>query len=420
MSLIAATCNMTPDADGLTNYRECSRPLGLANGGTTSIAGYGDLAVAFHSDNGWVYIKRHDVIHTQLLSYNLISLPSLALKDHTYAGDKDGVTLKLKGRKTVHFPLVEKFCCQYGYHPEAKSRVVDTACAVIAPGQAKAPITPTEINTPHCTYGHTHKVLLNKTAEQQGVNLSEELHECRRCSMAKGLRKSIARSTHTRADTLCPSHAPAATAPYCQRGGVSSGEGRERGGRERGGGVRSRWREDVRLGQRVQPRQHDGGVALDATRNARGASGRTWSRDSGVEEGNPPTPSVSPRRAGFGGINGSSSSCSSGDSRTSSDSNTSNGSGELLALVGRPARDLKVFGELIALQSRRTRSRGLTMSASYADALLAYAMRAVKAKKITEEKAIKIEGAYDSLLDERLEKEREWLKELERHNAPLD
>ena len=27
----AATCNMTPDADGLTNYRKCGRPLGLAN-----------------------------------------------------------------------------------------------------------------------------------------------------------------------------------------------------------------------------------------------------------------------------------------------------------------------------------------------------------------------------------------------------
>ena len=47
-----ATCNMTPDADGLTNYQECSRPLGLANGETTSIAGYGDLTVAFRSDNG--------------------------------------------------------------------------------------------------------------------------------------------------------------------------------------------------------------------------------------------------------------------------------------------------------------------------------------------------------------------------------
>ena len=33
----AATCIMTPDADGLTNYRECSRPLGLANGEEISI-----------------------------------------------------------------------------------------------------------------------------------------------------------------------------------------------------------------------------------------------------------------------------------------------------------------------------------------------------------------------------------------------
>ena len=64
----AATCNMTPDADGLTNYRECSRPLGLADGRTTSITGYGDLTVAFRSDNGWVHIKLHDVTHAPLLS----------------------------------------------------------------------------------------------------------------------------------------------------------------------------------------------------------------------------------------------------------------------------------------------------------------------------------------------------------------
>ena len=31
----AATCNMTPYADGLTNSRECSQPQGLANGGIT-------------------------------------------------------------------------------------------------------------------------------------------------------------------------------------------------------------------------------------------------------------------------------------------------------------------------------------------------------------------------------------------------
>ena len=140
----AATCKMTPDADGITNYRECSRLLGLAYVGTTSIAGYGNLTVAFRSDSGRVHVKLHDVAHTPLLSYNLTSLSSLALKGHTYAGDKDGVTLKMKG-KTVHFPLIGKLCRQYGYRPEAKGGVVDTACAVIAPGQAKAPTTPIDM-----------------------------------------------------------------------------------------------------------------------------------------------------------------------------------------------------------------------------------------------------------------------------------
>ena len=159
------------------------------------------------------------------------------------------------------FPPDWKVLPPVGYRPEAKGRVVDTACAVIAPGQAKAPTTPTDINTFHCayesfngwggrgcrtfvpvlggeptkipppgdmldqypgqmnsirckladhvrghvvlspekvvlmtspgtessyvrppqslndSYGHTHEVLLKKTAEQQKVNLSGELHE---------------------------------------------------------------------------------------------------------------------------------------------------------------------------------------------------------------------------------------------------
>ena len=102
-----------------------------------------------------MHVKLHDVAHTLLLSYNLISLPSLTLKGHTYAGDKDGVALKLKGGKTEHLPLIGKLCHQYGYRPKAKGRVVDTACAVITPGQAKAPTTPTDINTSHCIYGLT-------------------------------------------------------------------------------------------------------------------------------------------------------------------------------------------------------------------------------------------------------------------------
>ena len=76
-----------------------------------------------------------------LLSNGLISLPSFALKDHTYAGGKDEVTLKLKGEKSTHFPLIGRIYRQYGYRAEAKGRVVDTASAAIAPGQAKAPTT---------------------------------------------------------------------------------------------------------------------------------------------------------------------------------------------------------------------------------------------------------------------------------------
>ena len=281
----AATCNMTPDADGLTNYRECSRPLGLANGEEISIVGYGDLTVNFRTDHRWVRVKMNDVAHVPQLSHNLISLPSMTLKGHTYMGDKGGVTLKLKGGETVFFPLVGKLCRQYGFRPEAAGSMVDSACTTIAPGKTKTPTTPTDINILHCTSGHTHEVLLKK--EQQGVNPSRELHECRGCSMARGLRKSIARSTHTGVDTLRLSRAPAAAAPYCQRGGVYSG-----GGRERGGGVKSRRKEGARRGQRVQPRQRSGGVAPGVTRNARGASGRIRSRGSGGAEGNPPTPSA--------------------------------------------------------------------------------------------------------------------------------
>ena len=482
--------------------------------------------------------------------------------------------------------------------------MVDSACTTIAPGKTKTPTTPTDINILHCTSGHTHEVLLKK--EQQGANPSGELHECRGCSMARGLRKSIARSTHTGADTLRLSRTPAAAAPYCQRGGVYSG-----GGRERGGGVKSRRKEGARRGQRVQPRQRSGGVVPGVTRNARGASGRIRSRGSGgaegypptpsaspgrggasgrissrgsggVEddtptpsasprrggasgrirsrgsggaegnpptpsaspgrggasgrirsrgsggaegdtptpsaplrrggasgricsrghggadgnpstpavspgrggasgkicsrghggadgnpskpavspgrggasgkicsrghggadgnpstpavspgrggasgkicsrghggaEGNPPTPSVPPGRADFGGINGNSSSYSSEDSRTSSDSSSGNDGGDFPTHARRPARDLEAFGELPVLQSGHTRSqsRGSAMGASCADDLLAYAMRAMEAEKPTEEKAAEVERAHDSLLEEQLEKEREWLEKLE-------
>ena len=150
-----ATCQTTPDADGLTNYRECSRPLGLAGRRKTSITGSGDLTVAFRSNDSWVHVKLHDVAHLPLLSYNLVSITSLAQEGHPSAVEKSGVTLKLKKEGMVQFSLIGKLCRQYGYLPEATGMMVDTACAVISPGQAKATTTPTGINLFHCTKGHT-------------------------------------------------------------------------------------------------------------------------------------------------------------------------------------------------------------------------------------------------------------------------
>ena len=93
-------------------------------------------------------------------------------------------------------PLAGTLYSHYGYRVDCSTR--ENACAVLAPGQPpKKPAV--DINDYHCAAGHSHEVLLRKTAEQQGIVLKGKLLECRGCSMAKGLRKGIKQSTHTRA-----------------------------------------------------------------------------------------------------------------------------------------------------------------------------------------------------------------------------
>ena len=147
--------------------------------------------------------------------------------------------------------------------------MVDTACAAIAPGQAKAPTTPTDINTFHCTYGHAHEVLLNETEELQESTSARNSTNTGGVQWRRGYGSpSPGRRTPEQVPSAPP--APSQQLPPIAEGGVYNG-----GGRERGGGVKSGRREDIRLGQRVRPRLHDGDVAPGATRNARGANGRT-------------------------------------------------------------------------------------------------------------------------------------------------
>ena len=94
-------------------------------------------------------------------------------------------------------PLAGTLYSHYGYRVDCSTR--ENSCTVLAPGQLpKKPVV--DINDYHSAAGKSHEVLVRKTAEQQGIVREGKLLECIGCSMAKGLRKGIKKSTYTRAD----------------------------------------------------------------------------------------------------------------------------------------------------------------------------------------------------------------------------
>jgi len=193
-----ASTHMTPSADCMLNYRECNLKLRIADGSTRSIEGYGDVRFVFRSGNGLVQVLLTNVAHVPDLRYHLFSLPTLVKNGHTFEGRPSGIVVRLKSERSIVFPLSGNLYSLYGYRIDSSSG--ENACAVLAPGQQpKKPVI--DINDYHCSAGHSHEVLLRKTAEQQGIVLEGNLLECRGCSMAKGLRKGIKQSTHTRAGT---------------------------------------------------------------------------------------------------------------------------------------------------------------------------------------------------------------------------
>ena len=100
----ASTYTMTPDADGLTNYRECSRPVGLKNGGTTSIANYDELAELFALQQmGPRKTARRSTCPTAELQPHLASI-FWHSKATRMQATKGGVTLKVKGGRSYIFP----------------------------------------------------------------------------------------------------------------------------------------------------------------------------------------------------------------------------------------------------------------------------------------------------------------------------
>ena len=87
-------------------------------------------------------------------------------------------------------PSVGRLSFLYAYRPNAL--VDETTSATIAPGpMPNNRDTPTDINDFHVAHAHAHEGALRKNAKQMGVTFIGKIHECKCCSLAKGIRMSI-------------------------------------------------------------------------------------------------------------------------------------------------------------------------------------------------------------------------------------
>ena len=140
---------MIPNQVSMTNSRENDGVVRVPNGVALAIESVGDILMSFQSDFGEIDLQLLKVTFVPLLSRNLLSLKQFARRvGHSYRGDGDEVILFCKSGRWFF--------------------------------------------APHC------RELLLETTKQSGV--TGELQECDGCSMAKGRRKSITKTTKNRAD----------------------------------------------------------------------------------------------------------------------------------------------------------------------------------------------------------------------------
>ncbi|CAB1116481.1 unnamed protein product [Ectocarpus sp. CCAP 1310/34] len=356
-----ATNHMFPSANAFENYHECDRRLSVAAGKQAfAIVGYGDVRVTIGSRVGTTDLLLKRVAHVPELNYNLVSLTALLKQTKgRLAADERELEVFVGGGESVYFPLWGDLFVQTGHRIDSGREL---ACAIIAPGNAKANRTPVDINDFHCAHGHSHEVLLKNTAKQQGVTLVGQLRECMGCSTAKGLSKPIPNRTSTRA----PLPPIAEEDEELTTGEHEGGEGASCHG-----------------GGRAEGEPEDGGFHLDTTANpgpaeppARDAPAAPPAapQESGAGDDGDGAPSsregasVAPSTTSTGmadvggGEDDRRSSSSRGGGSSSSSSSSSSGSGsdsgsdtDIPALRGPEGRKLARFGEPAELTSRRLR-----------------------------------------------------------------
>ena len=122
-----AATHMTPSADGMINYRECTLKLRIADGSTRTIEGYDDIYFVFRSGNGPVQVTLTNIAHVTNLRYHLFPPPTLVKHGHTFEGHPARIVVKLKSARSIVFLLTGTLYSLYGYRVDCSTR--GDACA---------------------------------------------------------------------------------------------------------------------------------------------------------------------------------------------------------------------------------------------------------------------------------------------------
>ena len=96
-----ASCHTSELSTGMIYYRKANATMRTASGKRYPIGEYSDLLLTFRSSRGKVPLLLRNVAHVPSLSHHPLSLRVAADNGHTYTGNKNGVTVKIKSGKTL-------------------------------------------------------------------------------------------------------------------------------------------------------------------------------------------------------------------------------------------------------------------------------------------------------------------------------
>ena len=155
----------------------CQGAVRFADSRRLPIVGVGDLLLHFRCDSRVIALQLRNVAHVPELSHHLISLGRIASAGHEYSCDGEGLKVRLKSDRVL---CAEKLGSLDVLHATRLSPG-GTAFAAIAPSP-HPPVSDTNvnINSFHCSFGHSNEFLLRETAKHMGVVLEGELHACER------------------------------------------------------------------------------------------------------------------------------------------------------------------------------------------------------------------------------------------------